>query len=197
MGNMTIADTTQPSSALGATTGSRVLFLDIDGVLNSEDWLHAEYDRRVEELGVRKPILDECDPHAVELLNTLIDRSHAKIVLSSAWRITHGLRSTIDYLVRVGFKHKTAFIGKTPIACPVTRHGVTEWPRRGQEIAEYLHMHPDITSYCILDDDPDMLDEQRKHFVRTSFIKGLTESDVQKCLSAFNTVRKLENSTRR
>lgn len=180
----------QPTIATAMASGSRVLFLDIDGVLNSENWVRREYERRVKELGIRKPITAECDPEAVALLNTLIERSHAKIVLSSAWRIVHGLKSTVDYLVRVGFKHKTAFIGKTPIACPVTRHGVTEWPRRGQEIAEYLYMHPEITSYCILDDDPDMLEEQHKHFVRTSFIKGLTEADVQKCLSVFNIVHK-------
>lgn len=179
-----------PMSIVEASSSSRVLFLDIDGVLNSENWVRSEYTRRVKELGVRKPITDECDPAAVALLNTLIERSHAKIVLSSAWRITHGLKSTMDYLVRVGFKHKNAFIGKTPVDCPVIRNGVTRWPRRGQEIAEYLHMHPEITSYCILDDDSDMLEEQQKHFVRTSFIRGLTEADVQKCLKAFNIVRK-------
>lgn len=43
-------------------------------------------------------------------------------------------------------------------------------------------MNPSIHSYCILDDDSDMLEDQHKHFVRTSFIHGLTESDVQKCL---------------
>lgn len=164
---------------------TRALFLDIDGVLNSEDWIISEHKRREHELGIRKPIIDECDPDAVSVLNTLIEKSHAQIVLSSTWRITFGLKRTVDYLVRVGFKYKTAFVGRTPVACPVTRNGTTEWPRRGQEIAEYLHMHPDITSYCILDDDSDMLDEQRKHFVRTNRRTGLVAADIQRCLSAF------------
>ena len=39
---------------------------------------------------------------------------------------------------------------------------------RGEEIKEYMNMFLCNSVYCILDDDDDMLDEQRQYFVRTA-----------------------------
>jgi hypothetical protein len=50
-----------------------LIFLDIDGVLNTHEW-----DARA----VSSPV----HRHKVELLNTILENTSAKIVLSSAWR---------------------------------------------------------------------------------------------------------------
>jgi len=45
---------------------------------------------------------------------------------------------------------------------------------RGREIRAWLDAHPDIDTFAILDDDEDAGDcGLRKHFVRTSWQKGL------------------------
>jgi hypothetical protein len=39
---------------------------------------------------------------------------------------------------------------------------------RGHEIELWLKMHPEVSNYVIIDDDNDMLDNQRANFVRTA-----------------------------
>ena len=39
-----------------------------------------------------------------------------------------------------------------------------------------------IDNYVILDDDNDMLDEQKEHFIHVDWTVGLQDSDVEKCL---------------
>ena len=65
------------------------IFLDIDGVLNSESWyerssrgdLHAELSEEE-----RRSHAADLDPNAVSLLNTLSDCG-CSVVLSSSWRL--------------------------------------------------------------------------------------------------------------
>ena len=49
---------------------------------------------------------------------------------------------------------------------------------RGEEIAIYLQHNSDITDYCIIDDDSDILKEQTSNFVQTSFWHGLTNEHI-------------------
>lgn len=44
---------------------------------------------------------------------------------------------------------------------------------RGDEIAEWLSRHPEVTKYAIIDDDSDMLPEQMPHFVHTQAVDGI------------------------
>lgn len=46
--------------------------------------------------------------------------------------------------------------------------------RRGHEIAHWLAAHPEVTTWAIVDDDSDMLPEQRHRFVQTDFSDGLS-----------------------
>lgn len=57
---------------------SNVIFLDVDGVLNSKFWEN-EHQR---EISNGKYI----DPEAVKLLRSLVKRTNAKIILHSGWR---------------------------------------------------------------------------------------------------------------
>ena len=53
--------------------------------------------------------------------------------------------------------------------------GISQTRYRGFEIQNYLDTQKDVLSYCILDDDCDMLPEQKDHFFRTDPEIGLTE----------------------
>lgn len=57
---------------------------------------------------------------------------------------------------------------------------------RGVEIAEYLTEHSDITNYVILDDDSDMLLEQKDHFIQTDSYLGINEDDVEQAIKILN-----------
>ena len=58
---------------------------------------------------------------------------------------------------------------------------------RGYEIKEWLDKHTDIMNYVIIDDDSDMLKEQKKHFIRTSELTGLTSKLTEKAIKILNT----------
>jgi hypothetical protein len=125
----------------------KVLFLDIDGVLNSE----AYFGRYRGAYGI--------EGRLAALVRRIKKRTGAKIVLSSSWR---GSIENERYIARkVG-----VLFDRTPHLASMVR---------GEEIKQWLDQHPEVMSYAILDDDSDMLPEQLPHFFQTSWKTGITE----------------------
>lgn len=133
----------------------KVLFLDIDGVLNSVRTCvaYGGYPHKLDQ-----PAFDKV---AIKLLQRLCDSAGVSVVLSSAWRITHDFRD-------VARAFDLPIIDRTPSI------GL-----RGEEIAAWLSVHPEVESYAIVDDDGDMLPEQLSRFVQTSGHEGLSWSDYE------------------
>lgn len=137
----------------------RVIFLDIDGVLNS----------RRSAIAYAEPLLTTMDPIAVRLLHKIVDRSKAKIVVSSTWRYWSDWETTIWGCLREGgwpAQGEYPIIDRTPRIN--TRDSI-----RGDEIKMWLDAHAEVESYIILDDDSDMLEEQMPHFVHCDHDVGL------------------------
>jgi len=152
----------------------KIVFLDFDGVLNSTAYTltldHEKYKNMSTEWWAYG-----LDDKAVARLNTLVDRTGAKVVISSSWRMgfpTVALQRMLD--IR-GFN--SVLYGQTPYSA-----GVERW----EEIEVWLKGHPEVTSYVILDDDSDANIEG--HFVQTDVQVGLTDADVERA------VQILENS---
>jgi hypothetical protein len=150
----------------------KIIFLDIDGVLNCEDAYHN----------------GECYDHdkygssfyskSVILLNKLIIDTGANIVISSTWR-HNGLDEMKNMWMYRGMQGK--IIGITPsLHIKDCHHSVP----RGFEIQEFLSTEfgfyhcnwseeeqlkvikkSGIENYIIIDDDSDMLYNQRNHFI--------------------------------
>ncbi len=141
----------------------RVVFLDIDGVLNSENWLRQKSEAIDEPRGW-------FDPRAVALLNKLLVETGAKIVVSSAWRLCHEFEELKGILKSVGIE--TEVVGIT--------YNLGNVPR-GHEIADYLSRHPEIDNFVILDDDRDM-DRVQHRLIKTAWKRGLQLSHVLKAV---------------
>lgn len=152
--------------------GTKIIFLDIDGVLNSRKWTDLKMSQ-----GQPFSLVEEVDDQAVANLNEIIAKTGAKVVVSSSWRIAFELDYIEGVLRKAGFKG--AIIDKTPRR--------TTYPaRRGNEIKEWLLQRDDIVNYVIVDDDSDMLQEQLKNFVHTSFIDGLKKEHVEQAVRILN-----------
>lgn len=157
----------------------RVVFLDIDGVLNSEPWLARSVEER---LGPDfDPELDATwiamlDPEAVARFDRLVAASGAKVVVSSSWRMMLPLADLARFLAIRGFSGE--IIDATTTARGLVADGVTE---RGHQIAHWLDANP-VTSFVILDDQTDMAHLGDRH-VLTSWEKGLTDADVERALA--------------
>lgn len=126
----------------------KILFLDIDGVLNSRETLKC---------GTRSGSIMGIDPYMRILLDRIVQATDAKVVISSSWRL---VPKWLQEIRDVGIE----FISRTPYL---------ESKKRGEEIQQWLDEHPEVENYAILDDDSDMLPGQ--HFFKTSFEVGLTQ----------------------
>ena len=144
----------------------KVLFLDIDGVLNSEHW----FINRPEKGG----LYTQVDPHAVAILNRVIKETKCSIVVSSTWRKVHK-EDTIPVLTSAGLVYSGSW-NYTPIL----------HKKRGYEIQQYLSEHPEIVSYAIIDDDSDMLPEQLPYFVQSDWKTGLDNTRADKLIEILN-----------
>lgn len=152
----------------------KFIFLDIDGVLNSEQFYEEKTQKeRFEELWKEFEddiayMLSNIDLKAVELLNKLTDATKAKIVVSSSWRRCSYLQDIFNY---AGIKEP--IFGKTPYL---------DSRYRGGEISEWLKDIKEPYKYVILDDDNDVLEEQLNNLVQTDWKEGLTDKDINKAI---------------
>jgi hypothetical protein len=144
----------------------KVVFLDIDGVLNN---------RRSMEGGWRPPeaptAFHTLDPDCVARMCRVVRFASAKVVVSSTWRHI-GLERVAACLERAGWV-APPIIGRTP-----EMRGA-----RGQEIAAWLDEHPEVTAYAIVDDNADMLPKQMPYLVQTVSAAGFTDADGRKLLA--------------
>jgi hypothetical protein len=160
----------------------RVVFLDIDGVLNRCD----TRDPRI--VTDQEPLPIPIEPACMVCLNRLIAETGAKIVISSSWRLFARWQDLGPALVRHGLVGDV--IGETPnlvndevwLANWQVRAGAPftfEKLERGWEIREWLAAHPEVTGFAILDDCSDM-DELKPWLVLTHPIDGLDDPDVER-----------------
>lgn len=148
----------------------KIVFLDIDGVLNSAQYIRSQRYKRKEDKGLGFPDTD-LDEVAIRLVNFLCKITGASIVISSAWR---EFSDCVPALRRNGLQAKIR--GKTP------KDG--GWCR-GREIQEWLTVNL-CDEYVILDDDDDMLQCQQDHFVHIDRRTGITTKDVEKAIFILN-----------
>ena len=151
----------------------KVIFLDFDGVITTYNskW--------------------KIDMNNIKIINDICDKTNAKIVVTSSWRIGHrgDVLAFNGYLTQYIIEHNyldnvqdtfDKFIGNIV--------GMTEsiggW--RGDEIKLYMNEHPDVKNYVILDDDSDMCDYQLFNFVQTDTYEGITERDAKLCVDILN-----------
>ncbi len=151
----------------------KALFLDIDGIMNSEDY--AVYRIKSKKLDSDQFI----DERAVVFLNYIIEETGAEVVLSSSWR--GNANETQKRLEECGFKYKITSV--TPYcASRIRGEEIKAW------IDDYEKDHEPLESYAILDDDRDMLEEQIRHFVYCDNRHGLTTRECYKAIDILNTV---------
>lgn len=146
---------------------ARILFLDVDGVLNSTKYFESAKDRSM------SPESD-IDPKAVRLLNKLVREGDLEVVLSSTWRLLYPTPGVQKFLAARGFKSELA--GSTPDLSQLDK-------QRGDEIQMYLSNLDVPAEAVIILDDFEQMGKLDKHLVRTNEDIGLTQYDVKHALS--------------
>lgn len=167
----------------------KIIFLDFDGVLNPTHYMMCLGKMWRESNGQIKSQDDYghlfFGPN-VEALNHILYETEAKIVVSSTWRLS-GKQVIKDLFfdrnMNLAFD---AFIDITPDHAQPQPSGLWLADERGEEIKAWLLSHPDVTNYVIIDDQDDMLEEQKPYFVKTNQWYGLTMGDAEKAIEILN-----------
>lgn len=145
----------------------RVIFLDVDGVLNS-----SETRAKIDGLkGVSKQNL--------RILRHIVARTQAKIVLTSAWNINFDEK--LVPTTKAGmYLYRRLWENNLWIYDKVNDYG----GNREQAVAEYVKKHNNLTDWVIIDDthygDYEKLNP--KHIVYTSPALGLTKASATEAI---------------
>lgn len=147
----------------------KIIFLDIDGVLNSDHW---QQTKSYKNGNYPEKLFD---PSAVELLNKLVATTQAKVVLTSTWRLKYSLAEMRAIFLNVGIVCE--LIDYTPDLKKGNNYVV-----RGNEILKWCKDNRALigtspfnyTDFVILDDNNDMLLWQAKYFFQTDPLCGLS-----------------------
>ena len=147
----------------GVIVTNKVLFLDVDGVLNNGAWAMEMYEQGVRVF--RDALLYE--PSLIQL-RRIVEETGAAIVVSSSWRLDP---EACEHLRKWLTKYGMTICDQTPYV----------GGERGEDITAWFKQHPGRYRYVVLDDDDDM-GRHLKHLVRTEFNTGLTVEKADECI---------------
>ena len=157
---------------------TRVLFLDIDGVLNSNFW-NDNHQREISDGTL-------IDNEKVKLLALLVKRTNAKIILHSGWRFwfdtdMEPLRTEAKILLELLAKEGLKIDGVTP---DLTTEEIRKTKKfslvKADEILLWLKSHNDVSGWVVLD-DLDLHNIQiEQHQIKPNQMIGLSIEDIEK-----------------
>jgi len=148
-----------------------VIFLDVDGVLNSRQKLIEVYNKtKKPHHGYSYPFDEKC----LNNLKILVEQTNSKLVITSTWRKDEeGINILLNTLKNYNLDNEV--IGYTPILNT----------KRGYEIITYLNSLEYNPNFIILDDDSDM-EDLSPYLIKTNFDVGLTYDDVKKAIDVLS-----------
>lgn len=167
---------TSSKASLGISRELKLIFLDIDGVLNTGQHLtklKIDHQPYADHYG---PLFD---PNAIDNLRKIVDATGAKIVITSSWRYIHGLAGLREMWAERNM--------------PGSIHGVTptdSFGNRGDEVKEYLTQISGNTppQYLILDDECEYVGDQIKRLILTNPLTGITPTIATKAIKILTNI---------
>lgn len=153
-----------------------IIFLDFDGVLNSTRSAVATINLK------RRQKFDDhqwaiLDPIAIGLVNKLCEEALAYVIVSSTWRLFTPMEEFNKRFTKMGFIYINC-IDRTPDS---------QDGHRGRQIDSWMKQQTFlISNYVILDDDSDMLESQKDHFIHVPHANGLLLEHYRKALGILN-----------
>ncbi len=156
----------------------KIIFLDMDGVLNCYDTT----DRIV--FPPWNQTFLGLDNDKVQLLSKLVQETGAKVIISSSWRENFKPQELQKTLNERGFTGEV--VGETPKSYEQVGFGLpSKRGDRSDEIQAWLAANPGLESFVVVDDiKTRYLDMGRQ--VQTSMVTGFTQEHYDQALTILN-----------
>lgn len=143
----------------------KVIFLDVDGVLNSNST-------------VRRFGFDFIDPILVSLVAWIVRETGAEIVLSSSWRLDKRDKSLVEVALSAE--------GIGILDCTPYHSAPAKWIPRNEEILSWIeNCDCEVENFAILDDDSSA--EVSGKFFQTDEDRGITVDIAQAVINFLGT----------
>lgn len=162
----------------------RYIFLDFDGVITTEKSGFS------------------LDPDKCQIIQDIIDKTNAYIIVTSSWRKYHTVDSFKEklYLQDNHYIHFTPTWTNRIIGLTIDSGIIIQASQmglhipRGSEIDHYLDNKEPFKSkicgidyqYVIIDDDADILYYQHPHFIQTNSLDGISSNDAIRAINILN-----------
>lgn len=144
----------------------KILFLDIDGVVNQ----------------YFNPKSGDFMPELMLRLKEIIKKTGAKIVLHSTWRWDARGRDEAQQALK---KYGMQFIDFTPLK---PNNSEMFYDKRHEHIRAWLGQNPGVKKFAVLDDCPSAeLEEHPETYFRTNCQKGITDTIKNKVIKHLGT----------
>ena len=159
------------------------IFLDVDGVLNDEQYIIKCFEKHHKPMHMNRVPFDPNCLNNLRVLTELIEEQNyiVRIILSSSWRL-----SDIDTEV---VKARLAEYGLSIFSKTERMNG-----RRGEEIKDYLDRNDPCKSFIILDDEAfDIKELYPNNLVLTNFNEGFNKDCLKSALSIVLDLNNIKN----
>ena len=168
---------------------SKIIFLDFDGVLNTE------YHQR--QLQFEGKIWQDkhgasFDPEAVKQLQAIVDKTHADIIIESSWKYL-GLEAMQEMWQDRQLPGRVIDITPSVVSDSLLLSADLEQTSpaalhcKGAEIASWFNDNGmKNASYVIIDDEYVIMESQLPHFILTNPYDGLTEELAMRAINILN-----------
>ena len=152
----------------------KIIFLDVDHVLNSINKLSEVYQKTGKpHSSYAYPFDEKC----LQNLKLIVQETDAKIIVTSTWRKEELGRTTLLRVLKE-YELDDLVIGYTPILSGKARE---------YEINQFLSVLSEVPNFVILDNDSDM-GELTPFLVKTNWRVGLTYENAQEAIKKIKAI---------
>lgn len=170
-----------------------IIFLDIDGVFNCQIFYQENYKEvkkrlrkqvKSKEIERLERYKSQICPDRIKWFSELCKEVKADVVISSTWRIGKSVEELQEIMNYCGGSFR--IIGKTENLGYERGIEISKWLRDNVKPETYGCNYYDFHRYAIIDDDCDMLLNQRFNFFQTDNYSGLTPNTCYKIKRFFS-----------
>lgn len=170
-----------------------VIFLDIDGVFNCQIFYQENYKKvkkrlrkqvKSKEIKRLERYKNQICPDRIKWFSELCKEVKADVVISSTWRIGKSVEELQEIMNYCGGSFR--IIGKTENLGYERGIEISKWLKDNVKPETYGCNYYDFHRYAIIDDDSDMLLNQRFNFFQTDNYSGLTPNTCYKIKRFFS-----------